>query len=151
MMYQYLLAAILAVSFGYTVSAQTSDVCTALAFIQYESGFNPYARNPKSSATGYPQALNSTWADYQRERGEHRRRSNLWDSIDFIIWYNNKSRKLLGINNRWDLYLAYHHGWRGYREGSFSLHVMSVAKKITLTECWDVSKVALGHLMEGVQ
>ena len=148
MTYPYLLAGILAASSGYMVSVQTSDTCTALAFIYHESSFNPHARNPGSSAKGYPQALDGTWADYQRERGEHRSRSNLWDSIDFVNWYNAKSRELLDVYSRWDLYLAYHYGWRGYSEGSFTLQAMSTAKRIALSDCWELSKVAFAHLTE---
>lgn len=41
-----------------------SDVDRALCLMAYESGGNPYARNPRSSATGLMQVMYSTWGPY---------------------------------------------------------------------------------------
>ncbi len=107
-----------------------------LAFIRQESGFRKKAKQPRkkilwiipwkrvSSASGYAQAVNKTWKQYLKETekgGLLTRRSDFKDATDFIGWYNNKSSQLLGIkkNDAYNLYLAYHEGWTGYRKGSY--------------------------------
>lgn len=107
-----------------------------IAFIRQESGFRKRAKQPRrkilwiipwkrvSSASGYAQAVNKTWEQYLRETkkgGFLTRRSDFKDAADFIGWYNHKSAQLLGIkkHDAYNLYLAYHEGWTGYRKGSY--------------------------------
>lgn len=107
-----------------------------LAFIRQESGFRKKAKQPRrkvlwiipwkrvSSASGYAQAVDKTWQQYLRETqkgGLMTRRSDFKDAADFIGWYNNKSSKLLKIrrDDAYNLYLAYHEGWTGYRKGTY--------------------------------
>lgn len=103
-----------------------------MATIYVESSFQPYARPPRkklfgfipwkrrSSAYGYAQALDGTWAEYQREtRNWSGSRSNFGDAIDFVGWYHAKSSRVNGIslNDPYNLYLAYYSGHRGYARG----------------------------------
>jgi hypothetical protein len=105
-----------------------------MATIRKESGFRSNARPPrtkllgfipwkrKSSAYGYSQALNATWSQYMSETGNFTaRRGSFADSIDFVGWYHAKSANALGIarNDAFRLYLAYYHGWGGYRRGDW--------------------------------
>jgi hypothetical protein len=105
-----------------------------LAIIRQESSFNNDARPARgrflfifpgrrpSSAHGYAQALNSTWAEYERARGDDGLdRDEFSDAADFVSWYTNLSRRELGLNWR-DArahYLAYHEGRGGYRRGTY--------------------------------
>ncbi len=83
-------------------------------------GFIPWKR--PSSAYGYAQALDSTWAWYQDETGRHGAdRDDFGDAIDFVGWYTHTSQKVAGIS-KWDpynQYLAYHEGHNGWRRGSY--------------------------------
>ncbi|QMU56686.1 MAG: hypothetical protein GKS04_03125 [Candidatus Mycalebacterium zealandia] len=108
----------------------------SMAFIRQESSFRKRAKQPRkkilriipwkrvSSASGYSQAVNKTWEQYLKETGKSglmTRRSDFKDAVDFIGWYNNKSVRTLGIkkNDAYNLYLAYHEGWTGYRKGTY--------------------------------
>jgi len=124
---------------------------TILSIIYHESKFISNAKPPRkkflgirlpwrriSSAYGYPQALDGTWAEYKKKRGKrYAVRSNFEDSVDFIGWYLNRSVKELGIsrNNAYNLYLAYHQGNRGFREKAYLKKpaIMSYAKKVRNT------------------
>ena len=78
-------------------------------------GFIPWFRS--SSAYGYPQAQDGTWADYQRQTGNSwADREDFADSCDFVAWYCAISNRKLGIpfNDARNLYLAYHEGHAGY-------------------------------------
>ncbi|MDX1480556.1 MAG: hypothetical protein R3315_02715, partial [Woeseiaceae bacterium] len=81
-------------------------------------GFIPWKR--PSSAYGYAQALDSTWAWYQDETGRHGAdRDDFADAIDFVGWYTHLSQRIAGIS-KWDpynQYLAYHEGHTGWRRG----------------------------------
>lgn len=105
-----------------------------MATIRKESGFKQKARPPRtkllgfipwkrqSSAYGYSQALDGTWAQYQAESGNFlARRTNFGDAIDFVGWFHEKSSDTLGIDrsDAFNLYLAYYSGWGGYRSGSW--------------------------------
>jgi hypothetical protein len=98
---------------------------TILAFMRQESGFRRDARpvdrngNRLSSAYGYSQALDGTWAHYERDQGEGKRKS-FEDSADFIGWYLDHVSKQASIakTDARNLYLAYHEGPAGYRRGS---------------------------------
>lgn len=96
-----------------------------LAFMRQESGFRQDARpldkngNRRSSAYGYSQALDGTWAQYERDQGGGKRKS-FEDSADFIGWYLDHVSKQASIakNDPRNLYLAYHEGPAGYRRGT---------------------------------
>ncbi len=85
----------------------------------YFLGFIPWGR--VSSAYGYAQAKDETWADYKREAGGwFSSRDNFADAMDFMGWYMDKSQRSNGVS-KWDAYaqyLNYHEGWTGYRRGS---------------------------------
>lgn len=88
---------------------------------QYRLGVIPVGR--QSSAFGYSQALDGTWAEYLVEKGRRNaRRDNINDATDFMGWYMKKSEQELGIP-MWDArrhYLAYHEGRSGFRRGSYN-------------------------------
>ncbi len=130
-----------------------APIPVTLAFIRQESSFLKGAKHPRtkilwiipwkrvSSASGYSQAVDATWEQYLRETkkgGFLTRRSDFKDSADFIGWYNNKSAKLLGIrkDDAYNLYLAYHEGWGGYRKGSYKNKrwLIKVARKVEKME-----------------
>jgi hypothetical protein len=100
---------------------------TILAFIRQESGFRRDARpidrngNRLSSAYGYSQALDGTWAQYERDQGGGKRKS-FEDSADFIGWYLDHVSKQASIakSDARNLYLAYHEGPAGYRRGTYT-------------------------------
>ena len=92
-----------------------------MATIYAESGFNPYARPPRtlllgfipwtrpSSAYGYSQALDGTWSRYRGETGHWgASRTNFADAIDFIGWYHAQSHsRTASFQHGYSLYLAY--------------------------------------------
>jgi hypothetical protein len=96
-------------------------------------GFIPWFRS--SSAYGYPQAQDNTWADYQKQTGNSwASREDFADSCDFIGWYCAVSNRKLGIpfSDAQNLYLAYHEGHGGYQRQLYKNKVwlMSVANKV---------------------
>ncbi|MGE0595500.1 MAG: transglycosylase SLT domain-containing protein [Hyphomonadaceae bacterium] len=105
-----------------------------LAIIRQESGFRHNARPPRgrilfvfpgpraSSARGYAQALNTTWQEYERARGDDGAdRNEFSDAADFVSWYANLTHRELGVPyaNARGHYLAYHEGRGGYRRGTY--------------------------------
>ncbi|MGO8654534.1 transglycosylase SLT domain-containing protein, partial [Rhizobium ruizarguesonis] len=81
-----------------------------MATMYTESGFQPYARPPRtklfgfipwtrpSTAYGYSQALDGTWDHYQSQTGNWTaRRANFADAIDFIGWYHYQNSVETGI------------------------------------------------------
>lgn len=105
-----------------------------LAIIRQESGFDHNARPARgrgflffpgrrpSSAMGYAQALETTWAEYERAAGDRGvDRDEFHDAADFVAWYANRSHAELGIDyaDARGHYLAYHEGRGGYRRGSY--------------------------------
>jgi hypothetical protein len=105
-----------------------------MAVMHQESKFDAEAKPPRttclcifpgprpSSAYGYAQALDETWDKYKQETGNWGAdRDNFADSIDFIGWYCNLSRKLCGIspNDAYSLYLAYHEGHNGFKRKTY--------------------------------
>lgn len=103
-----------------------------MATIYKESGFQAHAKPPRtrllwiipwkrpSSAYGYPQALDSTWAWYQRETGHGGAdRDDFGDAVHFVGWYHYQSHRRNGIalNDAYHLYLAYYVGQGGYARG----------------------------------
>lgn len=104
-----------------------------MAIIYQESKFIANARPPhryalgvipvgrQSSAFGYSQALDGTWAEYQSDEGGRRaRRDDIRDATDFMGWYMTASNRELGIalSDTRNQYLAYHEGRTGFRRGS---------------------------------
>ncbi len=87
---------------------------------RYALGIIPMGR--QSSAYGYSQALDGTWAEYQDDqRRRSARRDNIRDSTDFIGWYMAESTRRLGIakSDAASQYLAYHEGRSGFAKGSY--------------------------------
>ncbi|MCY3819145.1 MAG: hypothetical protein OXH52_07265 [Gammaproteobacteria bacterium] len=99
-----------------------------------ESSFRHDARPPRtkilgvipwrrpSSALGFAQATDETWEDYKRDSGHARAsRKRFSDAIDFVGWYHDRAHRALGIprNDARSLYLAYHEGLTGYRNGAW--------------------------------
>lgn len=75
-----------------------------------------------STAKGYSQALDGTWAEYKRSTGNcWASRDGIEDSLDFIGWYNHKVSKRTGVSKRdaRKLYLAYHDGAEGYNRKTY--------------------------------
>mgnify|MGYP001965554992 FL=1 len=122
-------------------------VNVTMAFIYQESSYRgkvkaarrkllwviPWKR--KSSAKGYAQVLDETWAQYVQEAGGiFSNRSDFDDAVDFVGWYNSKSHKRLGISksNAKALYLAYHEGWGGYSKGTYKKKkgLMEIANRV---------------------
>ncbi|MEL7481969.1 MAG: transglycosylase SLT domain-containing protein [Pseudomonadota bacterium] len=107
-----------------------------MAIIRQESGFDKDARPPRgrrralglvrgrrpSSARGYSQALDGTWAEYQSETGNSgASRRDFNDSVDFIGWYVARTSRITGVSpqNARAQYLAYHEGPGGYVNGGW--------------------------------
>ena len=105
-----------------------------MAIMYQESGFRARAKPPRrywlgfipagrsSSAYGYAQAIDATWAHYKKATGRaHADRDNFHDAIDFIAWYCRQSVKrnqiAPGAANL--LYLAYHEGHGGYAKKTY--------------------------------
>ena len=107
-------------------------VAVQMAIIYQESKFVGNARTPhqfalgvipmgrQSSAYGYSQALDGTWAEYQRAQGRARR-DDIFDAADFMGWYMSQTSAELGIplNDTENQYLAYHEGRGGYARQSY--------------------------------
>ena len=100
------------------------------------SGSNRSGR--PSSAKGYAQAQDPVWNEYQAERGRlFRSRGDMEDALDFIGWYNHRTRRQLGIplTDAQRLYLAYHEGQGGYRRGTWrdKPKVQRAARRVAAT------------------
>ena len=105
-----------------------------VSIVYQESSFKSDARPPRrkllwiipwkrlSTAFGYAQAIDATWARYQRDVGSvDADRTNFADAVDFIGWYNNHSYTALRISksDAKSTYLAYHEGHDGYKNRSY--------------------------------
>ncbi|MEW6271586.1 MAG: hypothetical protein AB1689_20070 [Thermodesulfobacteriota bacterium] len=105
-----------------------------LAVIHQESRFTADVRPPRttllwvlpgprpSSAYGYGQVLESTWEEYQEERGGwFADRDDFGDVADFIGWYGARGERRYGIprDDPYAFYLAYHEGHAGYLRGTY--------------------------------
>ncbi|MCJ8052555.1 transglycosylase SLT domain-containing protein [Shinella curvata] len=119
-------------------------VAVLMATIYTESGFRHNARPPRtkllgfipwkrqSSALGYSQALDGTWASYKRVTGRWMaKRTDFKDAIRFIAWYHAESNRKNGIalNDTYRLYIAYYHGHSGYSRGNWSATSKAGAKR----------------------
>lgn len=109
-------------------------VAVQMATIYQESKFVGNARTPfhwtlgvipmgrQSSAYGYAQALDATWAEYQRETGGwSRKRDDIADATDFMGWYMTKTQARNGVSlgDARNQYLAYHEGHTGFARQSY--------------------------------
>lgn len=110
-------------------------VAVLMATVYAESGYRHNAKPPRrkllgfipwkrvSSAYGYSQALDGTWASYKKQTGRWlAKRNDFGDAIRFIGWYHHQSHLKNGIalNDAYRLYIAYHEGHAGYKRGSWS-------------------------------
>ena len=96
-------------------------------------GFIPWQR--VSSATGYMQALDSTWRSYLK--GTHQQsasRESFANATDFIGWYIHQGHQLTGVDRRdaFHNYLIYHEGVGGFRSHSYAAKpwLISLARKV---------------------
>ena len=116
-----------------------------MAFIKKESDFNwlakpkrlklfkivPYKR--PSTSFGYSQAVKGTWEQYKKEtKNPLATRARFKDSVDFIGWYINKTEKILKIpkTDAYRQYIAYHEGWRNYKNYKNNQKVIIFAKRV---------------------
>lgn len=98
-----------------------------LAFIHQESKFVKHARPSyrgasESTSYGYSQAQEFTWKEYQDAVNNPRaKRTNIYDSLDFIGWYNDVSNQRNNIPkmDAQNLYLAYHEGNGGFERKTY--------------------------------
>lgn len=118
-----------------------------MAIIFQESRFEAAARPPRkrllgviplwrpSSAYGFGQVKDGTWAWYQDATGNSwADRDDFADVADFIGWYTAVSHAKLGMS-KWDgyrQYLAYHEGHGGYSRRTYQNKswLVQVAKKV---------------------
>ena len=100
-----------------------------LAIVNKESGFNRWAKPKRhklfkiipykrpSSSFGYSQAVNKTWELYKTETNSPLAlRTRFKDSVMFIGWYMNKTKKTnnISMNDAYRQYLNYYLGWGNY-------------------------------------
>jgi len=124
-----------------------TSIASMMAFMHQESRFRATAKPPrdkifgfipgprKSSAYGYSQAQTGTWKWYKKDSGNWGAdRDDFQDAIDFIGWYNTKTKSINGVSlsNTYALYLAYHEGHGGYKKKSYNKKdwLKTVAKKV---------------------
>jgi len=87
---------------------------------RYALGVIPIGR--QSSALGYSQALDGTWAEYVRDvGGRGADRTKIEDATDFMGWYmiQTVAENGIAINDTRNQYLAYHDGRSGFRRGTW--------------------------------
>ena len=126
-------------------------VTVQMAIMHQESKFDAYARPPRtkllwvipwtrpSTAYGYAQALDGTWALYKHSCGGlFASRQSFDDGVDFIGWYADQAYHRAGIqrNNTYALYLAYHEGVGGYQRKTYLRKpwLLRVAHKVSARE-----------------
>ena len=124
-----------------------APISVQMAIIWKESSFRSRAKTTRtfflgsiptgriSTAYGFSQALDGTWADYQRATGRRNaRRTDYGDSTDFIGWYMSESKRRNGIelSDAYHQYLAYHQGQGGYRSGNYrgQSWLLNVARQV---------------------
>jgi len=122
-------------------------VAVQMAIIHQESKFSANAQPPRnklfwvipwarpSTAYGYSQALQGTWALYRKsDGGFFASRDSFGDAVDFIGWYANQAHIRAGISrsNAFALYLAYHEGVTGYQRKTYlkKRWLVPVAQKV---------------------
>ena len=78
--------------------------------------------NRVSSAYGFSQALDGTWAQYRREIGNFTARPHrFFRRGGFCRLYHGKTIDTFGVarDDTFNLYLAYYFGWGGYKRGEW--------------------------------
>ncbi|WP_455478841.1 transglycosylase SLT domain-containing protein [Bartonella sp. B10] len=120
-----------------------------LATINMESSFRRDARPPRtkllgfipwkhrSTAYGYSQALDSTWAMYLRSTGKSfAKRTNFADAADFVAWYHRQSVQRNGVrfDDAYSLYLNYHMGHSAYarNRGHATISITKAAQRMAV-------------------
>ncbi|CAB5496754.1 hypothetical protein AZO1586I_64 [Bathymodiolus thermophilus thioautotrophic gill symbiont] len=119
-----------------------------LAIIYQESHFESDARPPReklfsvipwfrpTTARGFAQATDATWALYKLKTGNtDASREDFEDAVDFVGWYVNRSAKRSNINkaDAYNQYLAYHEGHGGFNRKTHhaKLWLKKVAKEVS--------------------
>ncbi|MCP5088538.1 MAG: lytic transglycosylase [Rhodobacteraceae bacterium] len=116
-----------------TVYQESKFVAKARTPLKFALGVIPMGR--RSSAYGYSQALDGTWAWYLRENSRRSaRRDRFDDATDFMGWYMNETFERNGIakSDAYNQYLAYHQGHTGYARGSYrgKAWLLDVAQRV---------------------
>ena len=118
-----------------------------LAIVNKESGFNRWAKPKRhklfkiipykrpSSSFGYSQAVNKTWELYKTETNSPLAlRTRFKDSVMFIGWYMNKTKKTnnISMNDAYRQYLNYYLGWGNYSKKVYKADKNAIiyAKKV---------------------
>lgn len=109
-------------------------ITVQMAIMHQESKFSAIAKPPRtkllwiipwkrpSTAYGYTQALDQTWAHYKKDAGKYLvDRDDFSDGADFIGWYGYQAYKNASIKrtDAYHLYLAYHEGIGGYKRRTY--------------------------------
>ena len=122
-------------------------ITVQMAIMHQESRFSAIAKPPRtkllwiipwkrpSTAYGYTQALDQTWAHYKKDAGKYLvDRDNFADGADFVGWYGYQAYKKAGIkrDDAYRLYLAYHEGIGGYQRRTYLKKpwLIKVARKV---------------------
>jgi len=105
-----------------------------LAIVNKESGFKRFAKPPrqklfkvipykrKSTSLGYSQAIKASWKDYQNETNNPLAlRTRFKDSVMFIGWYMNKTKKInkIPLTDAYRQYLNYYLGQGAYAKKAY--------------------------------
>ena len=118
-----------------------------LAFVNKESSFNRWAKPKRkklfkiipykrpSSSFGYSQAVKKTWELYKTETNNPLAlRTRFKDSVMFIGWYMNKTKKInkIPLNDSYRQYLNYYLGWGNYAKKTYKTDKKAIifAKKV---------------------
>ena len=124
-------------------SSETYGVPTyiILAFVNKESGFNRFAKPKRSklfkiipykrpsSSFGYSQAVKKTWELYKTETDNPLAlRTRFKDSVMFIGWYINKTKKInkIPVSDSYRQYLNYYLGWGNYAKKAYKTDKKSI-------------------------
>ena len=124
-----------------------TPIALQLAIINQESSFSQFAKPQRkkifgfipgsrpSTAFGFAQITNPTWDWYKdKTSNKNASRANFRDVTDFIGWYTNQSKKIVGIslNDFYNQYLAYHEGHGGWKNESYlsKKWLIEVAKNV---------------------
>jgi len=117
------------------------------AIMYQESGYRYDAKTPRkyllwvipwgrvTTASGYAQAKDEVWSDYQKSTGRHGAdREDFDDAIDFVGWYMDKTTSINGVYkyDAYNQYLNYHEGWGGFRNKTYASKawLMPTARKV---------------------
>ena len=131
-----------------------------LAFVNKESGFNRWAKPKRtklfkvipyrrpSSSFGYSQAVKKTWELYKSETNNPiALRSRFKDSVMFIGWYMNKTKKInkIPLDDPYRQYLNYYLGWGSYAKKTYKTDKKAI---ILAKNVKNQAKIYKGQLRE---